>query len=190
MRWIYALAVLSLLSVAPAYADMDRGEAAFERGDFATALDVFRPLAASGDAEAQHFLGVMYYRGKGVAQDFAEAAKQFRAAAEQGHARAQSLLAEMYAAGEGVARSHETAAAWYQKAAAQGHEVAQTALSFMYTEGRGVERDFVQALKWNAIVGQQNQMIAVMFRNHLTYRMNEEEIAEADRLAREWKPTP
>lgn len=53
-----------------------------------------------------------------------------------------------------------------------------------------MERDFVQALKWNSIAGQQNQMIAAMFRDHLTYRMSEAEISEADRLAREWKPTP
>ena len=190
MRWIYALAVLSLLAAAPAYADMERGEAAFERGDFETALDVFRPRAAAGDAEAQHLLGFMYYRGKGVAQDFTAAAQQFRAAAEQGHAPAQSLLAEMYGAGEGVAQNHETAAAWFHKAAAQGHEVAQVALSFLYTEGRGVERDFVQALKWNSIAGQQNQMIAAMFRNHLAFRMSEEEIAEANRLALEWRPVP
>ena len=190
MRWMYALAVLSLLAAAPAYADMDRGEAAFEDGDFETALDIFRPLAAAGDAEAQHLLGFMYYRGKGVAQDFAKAAYQFRAAAEQGHAPAQSLLAEMYGAGEGVTRNHETAAAWFHKAAAQGHQVAQVALSFLYTEGRSVERDFVPALKWNSIADQQNQMIAAMFRNHLAFRMSEEEIAEANRLALEWRPVP
>ena len=183
MRWKYALVVVSLLAGAPAYADIERGEAAFERSDFSTALDVFRPLATAGNAEAQHLLGFMYYRRKGVAQDISAAAKHFRAAAEQDHASAQSLLAELYGAGEGVAQNHETAAAWF-------HKATQVALSFMYTEGRSVERDFVQALKWYSIAGQQNQLITAMFRNHLAFRMSAEEIAEADQLARLWRSAP
>ena len=113
------------------------------------------------------------------------AANHYRVAAEKGHAHAQSMLAEMYGAGEGVAQNHETAAVWFHRATAQGYELAQTALSFMYTEGRGVEQDFVQALKWIDLAGAQNAMITAMFRNYLTFRMSDDEIAEGERLARE-----
>lgn len=100
------------------------------------------------------------------------------------------MLAEMYASGQGVAQDDIAAAAWYHKAAEQGYSLAQTALSFFYTEGKGVQQDFVQALKWANLAGGQNEFIATMFREHLTFRMSDEQIAEADRLAREWKPAP
>ena len=47
-------------AAAPAWADFDDGWAAYEAGDYATALKEFRPLAEQGDAEAQYWLGLMY----------------------------------------------------------------------------------------------------------------------------------
>ena len=38
--------------------------AAYQRGDFAAALQLFQPLAEHGDASAQCNLGVMYEQGK------------------------------------------------------------------------------------------------------------------------------
>src|SRR3990172_6594464 len=49
--------------------------AAYERGDYATAFRLMKPLAEKGDAKAQHNLGLMYYQGQGVPQNYAEAAK-------------------------------------------------------------------------------------------------------------------
>ena len=48
-----------------------------------------RALAERGDADAQRWLGAMYYQGEGVQQDYEKAAHWFRKAAEQGHARSQ-----------------------------------------------------------------------------------------------------
>ena len=88
-----AFAVALLVSVAaPASADFDEGFAAYDRGDYATALREWKPLAEHGLAEAQHNLGVMYSKGQGVPQDDAEAVKWYRLAAEQGYARAQPLI--------------------------------------------------------------------------------------------------
>ena len=58
---------------APAWAGFAEGLAAFDRGDYATALREFRPLAEQGTAEAQYNLGVMYGNGLGVPQDDAQA---------------------------------------------------------------------------------------------------------------------
>ncbi len=51
--------------------DLDAGFNAYYRGDYATALRIFRQLAEQGNASAQYNLGVMYFRGQGVAQDYA-----------------------------------------------------------------------------------------------------------------------
>ena len=47
-------------------ADFDAGLAAYERGDYKTAVQEFRQLAEQGHAEAQNNLGVMYLTGQGV----------------------------------------------------------------------------------------------------------------------------
>jgi TPR repeat protein len=49
---------------------LEDGGAAYERGNYATALRLFKPLAEQGDAAAQFFLGSMYAQGKGVPQDY------------------------------------------------------------------------------------------------------------------------
>ncbi len=59
---------------APAWAGFDEGVAAYNRGDYATALREWRPLAKQGNAKAQHNLGVIYDKGRGITQDDAEAA--------------------------------------------------------------------------------------------------------------------
>ena len=76
--------------------------AAYQRGDYATALRLWHPLAEQGDADAQFHLGVMYESGQGVLRNDAEAIKWYRKAAEQDDAVAQFNLGIMYAKGEGV----------------------------------------------------------------------------------------
>ena len=50
-------------------ADFQKGYAAYESGDYATALREWTPLAEQGDADAQYNLGGMYETGQGVPQD-------------------------------------------------------------------------------------------------------------------------
>ncbi|MDA0221059.1 MAG: sel1 repeat family protein, partial [Proteobacteria bacterium] len=59
-------AVLMMLVVWPAWADDNDGYDAYERGDYATALKEWRPLAEQGEAIAQNNLGLMYDNGTGV----------------------------------------------------------------------------------------------------------------------------
>ncbi len=65
---------------APAWAGWDEGVAAYKRGDYATALREWRPLAEQGNAKAQYNLGVMYGNGVGVPQDEAQAYMWFKLA--------------------------------------------------------------------------------------------------------------
>ncbi len=66
--------------------------AAYDRKDYAAAVQPCLSLAEHGDARAQLSLGGMYYNGQGVQQDYAEAAKWTRKAAEQGYIPAQADL--------------------------------------------------------------------------------------------------
>ena len=109
-------------------ADFNTGVNAYQRGDFATALREWTPLAQQGDARAQIMLGDMYGFGRGVAQDYVEAARLWRLAAEQGHASAQYNLGWMYHNGEGVRQDYVEAARLYRLAAEQGHALAQFSL--------------------------------------------------------------
>ena len=77
---------------APAWSGLDEATAAYQRGDYATAIRQLRPLAKQGNANAQFNLGFMYSEGKGFPQDYAEAVKWYRKAAEQGDAEAQYNL--------------------------------------------------------------------------------------------------
>src|SRR5215475_12719326 len=94
--------MLSMARMASA-GPFEDGIAAYQRGDFATALKLWRPLAEQGNAQAQNQVGDMYYNGTGVAQDYKEAARWYRLAAEQGYVYAQGLLGMTYDSGEGVA---------------------------------------------------------------------------------------
>ena len=74
----------------PPGGDLAAGVAAFERGDYARALAILRPLATAGVPAAQHHLGMMYERGAGVVLSAADAVDWYRRAAEQGFAPAQA----------------------------------------------------------------------------------------------------
>jgi len=120
-RLIVALLALSV-SGSVVFADpYEDGFAAYNRGDYATALQIWRPLAEQGNALAQTALGVMYYNGKGVAKDFNEAVKWYRLAAAQGNVSAQVDLSSMYYEGEGVAEDFIRAHMWLSIAATQGN---------------------------------------------------------------------
>ncbi|MGQ0664206.1 MAG: trypsin-like peptidase domain-containing protein, partial [Pseudomonadota bacterium] len=99
-------AALWFALAAPASAGFAEGAAAYARGDYATALREFLPLARQGHSGAQNNLGVMYETGQGVPQDYAEAVKWYRRAADQGFAKAQFSLGAMYDTGQGVSQDY------------------------------------------------------------------------------------
>jgi hypothetical protein len=65
--------LLLLIVPIPAHADFQAGLAAYDQGDYATALKEFLPLAQQGDVKAQFNMGILYEKGQGVPQDFQEA---------------------------------------------------------------------------------------------------------------------
>ncbi len=151
-------------SVAAHAADIDAGINAYHRGDYATALRIFRQLAEQGDAKAQIKLGVMYARGWVV--------------------KTKGKIIEY----RNVRPDHAEAARWFRKAAEQGDADAQYNLGIMYANGRGVTQDYVQAHMWYNLAAAQGKETASKLRDITEKMMTAEQIAEAQRLAREWKP--
>ena len=68
------LVFIALLIAAPvSAADFEKGLAAYDRSDYATALREWKPLAKQGHAKAQSSLGTMFAEGRGVPQDYIQA---------------------------------------------------------------------------------------------------------------------
>jgi TPR repeat protein len=94
----------------------------------------------------------------------------------------------MYVEGRGVPQDDAEAARWYRKAAEQENEEAQRLLGEMYRDGRGVPKDYVQAYMWFNLAAARRSEPAAQGRDLLEHSMTPAQIAEAQKLAREWKP--
>ena len=187
-RIILAALVGVLVSgpVSLAVAGFDEGVAAYERGDYATAVKEFRAVAEQGAPDAQYNLGFMYEDGTGVVQDYKEAVKWYRKAADRGHTSAQYNLGFMYDGGKGVVQDYKEAIKWYRTAAEQGHAKAQFKLGVMYGYGRGVIQDYVQAHTWFNIGAANGYEEAIKNRDIVEEVMTASDISKAKKLAQEW----
>jgi hypothetical protein len=76
--------------------------------------------------------------------------------------------------------------AWYRKAADQGDVNAQYRLGVMHAEGRGVAQDYVQAHMWFKLAAAQGHKEAAEIQDKLPEVMTRDQVADAQRLAREW----
>jgi TPR repeat protein len=95
----------------------------------------------------------------------------------------------MYANGQGVPQDYAEAVRWYRKAADQGLAHAQFNLGARYVQGQGVPQDYVSAHMWLSLSAAQNNNDATKFRDMIAAKMTPAQIAEAQKLAREWKST-
>jgi TPR repeat protein len=161
---------------------------ALERGDYAEALRQIRPLAEQGNAAAQYNLGLLYGNGQGVPKDDAQARQWYEKAAAQGRADAQVSMGILYDYGRGVPQDYKKAVYWYRLSAKQGNDLAQRQLGLMYEHGDGVQQDYVQAYMWYTLGAANGAKRGAALRDALAKRMPPDQIAEAERLAREWKP--
>ncbi|MCP4308492.1 MAG: tetratricopeptide repeat protein [bacterium] len=76
-RFITGIGGIAMLVGVAAAGPLEDGVAAYESGDYATALKLWRPLAEQGHAGAKANLGLMYANGRGVPQDLAEALRLY-----------------------------------------------------------------------------------------------------------------
>jgi TPR repeat protein len=158
MRLLLLLFVCSAASPALA-GPYEEANAAYDKGDYATAVHTYGSLAENGEARAQNNLCVMYSYGMGVSQDY------------------------------------EAAMLWCRKSADQGNPYSQYNLGRMYYDpAPGTPKDYVQAYKWfnlaAALADQTKERdlrdVAKAYRNSVAAKMTAAQIAEAQKLAREW----
>jgi len=102
--WLATGAALVLLwlalGAAPAWGDAAAGRAAYDRGDYARALEDWQSAANRGDPDAQFGLGSLYEYGfAGLPQDYKEADHWYQLAAAQDYSEAQYRLALIWAVG-------------------------------------------------------------------------------------------
>ena len=190
LRLVAAFVLSTVSLTTPVWADFKSGEKAYQRNDYATALREWQPLAKQGHAAAQYQLGLLYNNGQGVPRDDVQARQWYEKAANQGHALAQVNLGILFDYGRGTPQDFMMAVRWYTRAANQGNELAQQKLGLLYERGDGVPKDFIQAYKWYKLGATSGATTAVMRRDELAVRMTSDQLVEAKKLAREWKPQP
>jgi TPR repeat protein len=76
---------------------------------------------------AQYNLGMLYYRGQGVAQNYGEAFKWLEKSAQQNHPTAQYNLAVMYEQGQGTNKDLAKSQQWIDKACSNGYNNSRCA---------------------------------------------------------------
>ena len=160
----------------------------FRYSNSVAAVQWYRKAADQGYAAAQSSLAFCYLNGEGVAKDTAEAIRWYRKAADQGNVEAQIELGLCYWLGAGVPKDFAEMVKWYRKAADQGFEPAQANLGISYADGEGVPKDFVEAYKWLNLASTQGWSAAKRKLAEIQQLMTPQQIADAQRQAREFKP--
>jgi TPR repeat protein len=186
VRW-WREAAMQEHAEAQAYLGLCYAEGKGVPQDYAEAVMWYRKAAAKNCSSAQGALGSCYNRGEGVPQDYAEAVMWYRKAAEQGHAAAQCSLGLCHAKGWGVPQDYKVAVKWYRMAAEQGHAEAQANLAGAYGLGWGLPIDNVMAYMWSNLASASGNARATEFRSLTAKLMTPGEVAEAQRLTREWE---
>ena len=184
-RIVLTLTIL-LWSCAGLGADLEKGLAAYNVGDYETSLAECQPLAEEGDAMAQFCVGRLYANGFGVAMNDELALRWYGLAAEQGYSEAQFNLGLLHANGWGVEMNDQEAAKWYRLAAEQGFINAQTSLAMLSHKGRGIEQNLVEAYMWYDIAIQLGDLNSSVKRDDIAANLSPEEVATAQQMVTRW----
>ena len=117
------------------------GIEAWQRGDYAAAVAIWRPLAEKGNPDAEFDLGQAYRLGRGVPVDLARAQAWLQKAASAGHLDAETTLGLL------LFDSGDRAAAmrWLKKAAEHGEPRAMQLYGTALFNGDGVPKDPIMA---------------------------------------------
>lgn len=121
--------------------------------DYKTAVKWRTKAAERGVLNAQHNLGLMYYRN--TPPNYKEALKWLTRAAKQGFAKAQYNLGIFYYFEEASCQNYTKALEWFTLAALQDCIDAQGYLGRMYLNGEGIPQNNDEALKWFTRAAQQ-----------------------------------
>jgi len=184
--------VLSQVALGASYTTGGGGEVNYPEAEKWLLKAAIQGGSIQGDSNVRYFLGQLYADPRWKV-DYVSAAKWFLAAAEDGHPMSQALIGQMYLNGQGVEKDISKSIKWYLRAAKQGNDFGQMNLGAAYEQGEGVPQDYVNAYKWmNLASASSNKDLAEfarIHRGHLLKVMTEEQVAEAQRLSREFVPS-
>ena len=183
MKKLLVCILLVLLGTQMFAQEIDKGYESYNDGDYATALQEWKPLAEQGYAFAQYNLGILYEYGNGVPKDYVEAVKWYRLSAEQGYAISQYSLGLMYSNGYGVLKDKAEAVKWWRLSAEQGYVYAQGMLGIMYELGEGVLKDDITAHMWYNIASGNGHKSAGDWRDGRAGFMSASDIKKATDMA-------
>ena len=187
LKRLVLLTAIFLLPISSAWADFRDGVEAYRNGDYRTAFQEWKLLAANGHSKAQSNLGLLYLRGQGVVKNEEFALEWFEKAAGQGLVTAQFNLGILYSRIKGSLRSQTKSTKWYLSAAEAEHATARYHLAKRYERGLGAERDAVEALRWSILAAESAtgnlKRKVVAYRDRLRERMPREKIDKATQLA-------
>lgn len=146
-----------------------------------------RSAAAAGNMKAHTYLGAINYIGDDLGANYLKALNWFLPAAEQGDDTAQHWIGRILShGGDGIAQDLKESAKWYLKSAEKGNKTAQHTLSGLYFEGKGVPQDYPAAYMWINLLASEGDANATEVRKELLNLLSKEQVAEGQRLTREW----
>ncbi len=151
-------------------------------------MRLWRELADQGDPLALFAVGMLYQDGQGVAKDEAEAVRWFLRAAQKGNEGAQEVLYEAYMQGRGVPVDYAEAEKWMRPLAEKGYGMPQFFLAGLYLR----KQNLIESYKWLTLAKRQTLTsdLASKGLENLRAKMSRSDVAEAERLASEWRPQP
>ena len=156
--------------------------------DYTEAERWFRKAADSDDMVGQLCLGNCYGTGNGVPKDQEQAAKWIQKAADHGSPKAQLQLGVIYSQGWGVPKDEARSLIFFRAAADQGLPEAQYLLGCCLYEGIGTVKDYVEAYRWTNLASVDSKDAKELL-THLESSMTVDQVAQGQRLSREWHQT-
>ena len=160
---------------------------AYKKGDYLTALKIYRAAAEQGDIMGQFTLGTIYhtpgkFKKHGVKKDHKESAKWYHLAAEQGDNIAQFTIGRMYKKGQGVTKNLVIAYMWLSTAEFSNKNSVlafQKMGTVLNRKNKNIsDKDLMDYLK---LIREQKKEIV----GKLERKMTPEQIAKAQKLARD-----
>ena len=172
--------------------------------NYNTAIKWYELAAAQGLPEAQHNMGMLNYQGHGLSQSYSHARRWFSKAADQGLSNSHYMIGLIFFKGEGTQVSPERAKQHFTKAAQLGDANAQYMLAHMIASGDAISNyknsdnrspfDFtlfiesdtnqlIAALTLSLLATINGQDMANQLAEYLNYQLDNEQIAEAQRLS-------
>lgn len=184
MKKIFSMLIL-MISCSVLANDWDDARVAWEKKDYKTALAKFKSAAEGGNVAALFMVGALYQEGKGTTQNYKEAARWYGLGAAQGDADSMVNLGRLYSKGLGVAQNYKIANKWWKTAAEQGSTEGQAKLGWSYILGQGNLENFVLAHMWLNLAAAGGHKDAANGKNKLSENMTPQQIADAQKLAKE-----